>query len=336
MFDFKTTFDNRNFQRTFLSLLSMRKNQLILSFSILFLLSCSNISKDKSKSKNQKYQALVFDMKKMFTENENDVAFPLWFNQELIKEKKIKSITRKMYASSKDSTLENQVPKEIRVYNFDTSAQIRTVNIEQFYEYMNLGSVEFKYLNEQDPFGYSMPSVNQLTENDLLEQFDIFTKVEYSDKFLVYKSESTGDYKFHMLFKENWGALSLDSILSPTNKDLVVLGSPTKPVKSFYMENTVNQAKKTTLNYSKKGQFLAFEKEDYPFKIKRTLDYDENGLCMGFIDSTFNDNSFLFKKTTVFEFEKELPSRLVHFRLSNPDGESYREIETFEYTYLEE
>jgi len=275
-------------------------------------------------------------MKQMFTESENEMAFPIWFNQELIHDKRIKSVTRKMYASSNDSTIENQAPKEIRVYSFDTSGQVKNVSIEQYYEYMNLGSVEFKYKKELDDFGYSKPNVYQEKENDLLEQFQLFNKVEYSDKYLVYKSESTGDYKFYMLFKENWGALSLDSILSPTAKDLVVLGSPTLPVKSFFIENTVNQAEKTTMRYSKKGQFLAFEKESYPFTKKRAINYSEKRICEGFIDSTFNDNAFLLKRTSSFEFEKELPIRLVHSRMSGSNGESYREIETFEYTFFEE
>lgn len=314
----------------------MRKIHLILSISILFLFSCSNISKNKNKNKTQKQQAFVFDMKQMFTENENDMTFPLWFNQELIREKSIKNVVRKIYSSSKDSTIENQTPKEVRIYSFDTSGRVMTVNIEQFYEYMNLGSVMFSYKNEQDDFGYSNPSIKSSKENELVEQFQIFNKVEYSEKYLVYKSESTGDYKFYMLFKENWGALSLDSILSPTKHDLVVLGSPLVPVNSFHMENTVNQTKKTSLKYLKKGQFIGFEKDNFPFTTKRTINYSKNGMCMGFVDSTFNDRDFLLKRTTNFEYDKDLPGRLVNSRLSSPNGESYREIETFEYTFFEE
>jgi len=314
----------------------MQKSHFILPVLIVILFSCSNVSKNKKKRNGMNYQSFVFDMKQMFTENENDITFPIWFNQELVSEKGIKQITRKMYSSSKDSTVENLSPKEVRRYTFDTNGLVIDVEIEQYYEYMSLGSVQFHYKNEQDEHGFSKPIISTGKEDDLLEQFQLYTKVEYSEKYLVYKSESTGDYKFYMLFKESWGALSLDSILSPTAEDLVVLGSPETPVNSFYMENTVNQAAKKIFKYSEKGHFLAFEKDNFPFTKNRTINYNKKGTCVGFVDSTFNHNVFLLRRTSSFEFNKELPTQLVHSRLSGANGEAYREIESFEYTLFED
>ena len=314
----------------------MQKNIIILPVFALILFSCSYVSKNKKKRNKIIHQSFVFDMKQMFTENENDITFPIWFNQGLIREKRIKQVTRKMYGSSKDSTIENLTPKEVRHYTFDTSGRVIDIQIEQFYEYISLGAVQFNYQNDQDEYGFSKPEVITGEENDLLEQFQLYAKIEYSEKYLVYKSEATGDYKFHMLFKEGWGALSLDSILSPTPADLVVLGPPGTPVNSFYMENTVNQAKKTSFKYSKKGHFLGFEKDNFPFAKSRTISYNDLGACVGFVDSTFNDNVFLLRRTSTFDFSDELPSRLVHARLSGVMGEPYREIETFQYTLFQD
>lgn len=272
----------------------------------------------------------------MFTDNENDMMFPNWFNQTIIQSKGIKKITRNLYESSKDSTLENLSPREIRTYQFDTSGRVLSVCVEQFYEYMNLGEILFTYNSSPDEFGFTNPTIKEENEGDLLEQFQLFEKIEYGEKFLVYKSQSSGNYKFHMLYKDNWGALSLDSILSPTSQDLIVLGWPMKPEQSFYMENTVNQAHKKTYIYSKKGQFLKLKEENFPFRKQRSINYDNNGFCTGFVDSTFNDRKFLLRKNSSFMFDNKLPSQLIHTRSSAKTGLSHQEIETFQYSYFQE
>lgn len=269
-------------------------------------------------------------MEHMFSDSEQNVSFPIWFNDSVIKDNKIKRITRNIYPISSEDDL--AAPKEIRLYDFDEQGGLLSVSIKKFYDNMIVEDVTFKYSDVKDEMGYSdveiLEGEHQIDEGG---DYSIYNKEQYLEKFLVYSNANTSNYLFYMLNKKNWGALSVDSILRPTPNDQIVLGSTFKPHKMYQVHNTVSESNVVDLVYSNEGQVInsiSFEK--YPFYYKRYISYSDKGYCTGFVDSTFTSDQFLMRAESTFKMnENRLPTKLAQ---KKPGGGG---AEIFEYEYYE-
>ncbi len=305
-------------------------------FAILTLLfSCSEIKKKKSKEKEIVHQEFIFNMIHFSTEDEKNMSFPNWFNENLIQQKNIQSISRKIYPSSQNNNPEELTPKETRDYFFDTDGSLTTVHLQQFYEYITIADIHFSYKTLKDEYGFSPVRLkfdkNESNE-EALEQFFIYDKTEYQKNYLVYQEIKTGDYRFYMLKKEYWGTLSVDSIFNPNPQDLIFFGKPTAPRKSYYVENKVNESDIILYHYAKDGYPEEIKTEKFPFQYKRSFIYNEEGKCSGFIDSTFSNNEFLTRRNSSFIFKDDLPIEVIHESMSN--NKLFIQIETFEYEFF--
>ncbi|MBL1279470.1 MAG: hypothetical protein COA33_004325 [Fluviicola sp.] len=306
------------------------------SFFILLLFSCSEGEEKTLRLTKKKYQPFIINLAQTFSENETNMSFPTWFADSLIKENKVRKITHYIYPHT-SNTSEESIPKESKIYSFNEEGEVQKVEIAQFYEYITVGSLVFDYSAKKDQYGYSPVSFKRQDkdmDSDFEEQYAIYKKVEYSEKFLVYQNEESGDYLFYMLHRKNWGALSVDSILSPTPSDRIIFGSPKKRVKSYQVENTVNEFNAIEYSYDKSKRYpVEITSEHFPFRTKRTIEYDENGLCSGFIDSTFSGTKYLTRRHSQFVYQDGLPVKLVHESKSNNAEQGFIQIEEFEYYY---
>lgn len=267
------------------------------------------------------------------------MSFPIWFNDSVIKKQKIKGITISGYSSSQNEDVDVSAPKSTKTYVFNEEGEVLSVKYEQFYENVKVGSHAFNYSTSKDEFGFS--KVEQVTEKgsdqDEAEEYSIFQKEQYGEKFLIYRDELTGDYLFYMLKEKNWGALSVDSILNPTIDDNIVFGSPLYPAKTYRVENVVNEMDVVEYYYDKSNQFIQSKlHDDYPFQNHRTINYTKEGICTGFVDSTFSGDKFLKARQTTFEKENKLPIKIIQESKSNDAASSYFQIETLEYSFFEE
>lgn len=300
----------------------------ILSVLLVILISCNGIRKKQRHEKTRPVKTFVFNMEHMFTDTEQNVSFPIWFNDSVIKNNKIKRIVRNIYPIGDPDEFTS--PKETRLYDFSEQGALLSVSIKKFYDNMTVEDVTFIYSGVKDEMGYSVVEIVN-GEHQIEDEGDyaIHLKEEYLEKFLVYSNENTGNYLFYMLNKMNWGALSIDSILQPTPTDLIVLGSTFKPKKMYRVHNTVSESNVVDLSYSKDGnviESISFEK--YPFYYKRHINYDDKGYCTGFIDSTFSSDQYLTRTNNTFQMnEKHLPEKLIE---KKPGGSG---SEIFEYEY---
>jgi hypothetical protein len=117
-----------------------------------------------------------------------------------------------------------------------------------------------------------------------------------------------------MLNKKYWGPLSIDSILGPMPKDIIVLGSPYVPAKQYSVENKVYENNVINYVYDKKTQIVkSINRQEYPFDLRRTLVYSKNGICEGYIDSTFSGDLFLTRTVAKMDLDKNnKPLRIVN------------------------
>lgn len=315
--------------------------------SFLFILAACTNSTIKADQKNAPESSpFLFRMNTAFTDAEKFVSFPIWFNDSLIVLNNISKITRSIYFIDIDDTLEmgdlrKDIPREKREYWFHPSGQIKQLKVTYYYDDEEIGHIAYWYTSSKDKYGFatlvkSEENDSMHEEEDLTTEFPFRThsKVKQTDKFLAYQDNESGDYLFFMLNKKYWGPLSIDSILNPTPKDIVVLGSPYFPTKQYSVENKVNEKNIIQIRYDQKTKAVkTIIRQEYPFDQRRTLSYSKKGVCNGYIDSTFSGTLFLTRTITDIESDKKnKPTRVVHRKENqhNKTGRVSIELITYE------
>lgn len=309
----------------------MISRKLFLLLSVFFLFACNGEKRRMFKNKTKPAKPFVFNMQHYFSDLENQVSFPVWFNDSVIKKHQVKSLTRSIYPNKTED--ESSLPKVVKKYLFAEDGSLSQINVKRYYESVLVEDVTIDYEDKKDEAGFSKVSFsNAIMEDGQRDQYQVYEKEKYSDRFLVYSDEETGDYLFYMLNEEHWGALSVDTILQPTPEDWIVLGTPGHPIKKYKVFNTVTEKFVTDYGYRKSDDAIVSIKfEKYPFYYRRYITYSEQGDCNGYVDSTFSGEDYLTRTVSTFQMgENKLPVKLQHKK----EGEG--DYEVFEYEYFEE
>jgi hypothetical protein len=146
-----------------------------------------------------------------------------------------------------------------------------------------------------------------------------------------------------MLNSKFWGPLSVDSILSPTPKDVIVLGSPYFPSKIYRVQNKVNEMDVQSFVYWKNSKtkqktrnknIQTLIRQEYPFEFKRTILTDKQGKCGEYIDSTFSEGKFLTRTLSEIHFNtKNLPVKIIHKKQVKSVSSNRLSIEILTYEF---
>lgn len=314
------------------------KAKYFLIFGLLIMFASCSEEKRKIQREKKNYQPFIFTMTHSFSKNELNMSFPIWFSDTLIRRNSIRHIKRSLYASSVEDDKMGIEPKEVYHYEFENDGSVKKVEIENFYENVRIGAVSFQYMSKKDENGFASVKMKFEQKEDNSESpYLIYDKEPSGTKFLVYRNQNSGDYLFYMLNKKNWGVLSVDSILSPTPYDIVNLGSPKQPIKTYQVVNTVKQEHVVEYNYDKRtNHLMSVHFEKFPFQYKRSIQYNKQGGCIGFIDSTFSQGTYLNRKESKFEFENDLPVSLIKKNESINAASRYFQLEHFEYSFFDE
>ncbi|NVK65258.1 MAG: hypothetical protein HWE22_11765 [Flavobacteriales bacterium] len=303
-----------------------------------FLLACSEEKRRFLRPGKTYTKDFVLEMQHFFSDSEDNVSFPVWFNDSLIRENNVKSIHRKMYNLNGDPDDFASIKTE-KHYEFDKNGAISKLQIDEYYEGQKVSDVTFSYLNVKDVHGFHRVKMTKVNEfNDDLTAYQMYDVEQTASSFLAYEHRDNGNYLFFLPHEKYWGTLSVDSILSPTTEDIIVFGTPKKPVKRYRVVNRVKEFDVKTIEYSLKGNHpLEIKYEQEPFNYKRNIQYDKSGLCTGFIDSTFSLDRFINRRNSTFSFNEnnQLPERITHTNEQRSNNDPNIQIETFEYTYYE-
>ena len=332
----------------------MRKNLHTFCIVLLLLTSCNSGDSVVLTTEKQTYPASLLNLSTLLIEDENDVSFPMWFNDSMIKAHRIKKITRKSFPRNnfddeESSSVSTTVPREIREYYFDEKGFLIQLNVHNYYDDREIGSVLFSYSGERDGYGFSKVKRNTFVskttkpfaENDEpLDpekrelDFRMHEKRKMYKRCLVYQDMETGDYLFYILNRKFWGALSIDSMLAPTPKDNLVWGKPHRPTKKYQVSNKVNESNVRMISYYKSHSKIikSWVKKEYPFEQKREFTYNKKGICVGYIDSTFSEEMYVTRVVSEIQYNKKKePIRIIH-RNENPIEErQFFTLESFEY-----
>jgi len=316
---------------------------------VIIVSSCKNTSNDVEIGSPAHEIPFLFRMNVMFTDAETNVSFPVWFNDSIIISRNISKITRDFYLLDEDEEsdrqdLKRQVPREKREYWFGSDGQMKEMKISYYYDNREIGITNFIYQGAKDQYGFvNVSRVSdqkfqyELSDDNLNYYFNIYGKIKTTDKYLAYENSNTGDYLFFMLKRKYWGPLSVDSILNPTPKDIITLGTAYYPTKKYRVKNKVNEMDVQQYIYSKPRKkknktIKMIIRQDYPFDQKRTILYDKKGFCNGYIDSTFSGDKYLTRIVTDIKTNKNnLPTRVIHKNENQLNKNAKVSIELFTY-----
>lgn len=308
---------------------------LLLTSAALF--ACSEEKKSFFKKKSIPHEPFLLRLEHYFSEVEDEVSFPIWFDDSILKKNKIRSVVRNIYALNQD-TSEADLPRIQKIYSFNKEGEVITLEVIEFYERTMVHHVTFEYQSVKDENGYADVEYNM--ENHLMDDVSIYSLYEverYANSFLAYKNRENGNYLFFLTDSKYRGPLSVDSMVHPTPNDWIVLGSPQHPEKRYQVQNRVNENSVKEVVYTKRTNHVEeIHFENNPFTYKRTIHYDQRGLCKGFTDSTFSINQFLMRRSSKFAFNADgLPCKIEHLSEKSDGAIGNRQLETFEYIYYE-
>ncbi|MBI1837568.1 MAG: hypothetical protein HYR91_09925 [Flavobacteriia bacterium] len=318
------------------------------------LVGCSSNSVEDQQLNNKKMNPSIFNLNTLLTEDENDVSFPIWFNDSIIRLKKIHKITRKTFLLNSIhitplKQLNQKIPREMREYYFNTKGSIVQLNVHYYYDDREIGSILFSYTGEKDAFGYSqvkrktivtkttkrIAETHELFDPEVRElDFKMHIKRKGKKKYLAYQDMETGSFLYYMLNSEYWGVLSIDSILQPKEQDLIAWGNPKFPSKKYQIANKVNESNVKEYIYNEHQHTLPayWLKKEYPFDYKRSFIFNQAGNCKGYIDSTFADGLYITRMiSTIYFNAKKLPTKIIHKKENPSTDKKYFSIEAYFY-----
>lgn len=311
----------------------------------LFFSACTGFGKDVKKNNSDKVAPFLFRMNAMYTDAEKFVSFPIWLNDSLVAKYKIKKMTRSLYFIDLEDSLEinnlqNDIPREKREYWFFDNGQLKELNFSFFYDDEQIGIFTFLYKSLKDKYGYA--DIVELKDSTHLEStedenvdflYKIHQKARQTEKYLAYQDMETGNYLFYMLNNKNWGPLSIDTVLKPTQNDIIVLGKPLLPAKQYRVINKVNERDVQQFKYnSSSNRIETILRQESPFENNRTLMYNQNGYCNGYIDSTFSGKHFLTRIVSEIKLDKlNRPIKVIHRKENQQDKTARISIELIKY-----
>jgi len=259
--------------------------------------------------------------------------FPFWFNDSIIREQKINTITWITYGSKLDTDDENDriehLPKRTVVYVFNRAGKPVSMQQTDFSEGIIISSSTLTL----KPLGNS--GYYSVSEGDNLfgVENNAYVVVRSGNKKNVkqYDNEET-DERLHFIANEKFHSpLSVDSIAKPEANDWIILGTYNRPLKRYKVQNKVREKQVTTYTYWNGNFPKQTVNDDFPFTKKRSYTY-RNGTFSGYIDSTFIDNSFVTSSITSIHYKNGLPTSVVHIKQHSESENSFRKTEAFQYT----
>lgn len=278
---------------------------------------------------------------------ENELNFPLWFEDSLVKAHDIYKITKRIFKEEElDSNGFFAIPNEKIEYYFDPNGYVDQLVIYSYLDDREISRANFIYEGNMLASGYrkvrALPLITLQKKNvkdefatdfflDVTNQYSLYTFKSKQKKYLLFFDEEKKNNVFVMKQEKYWGPLSIDSILHPQATDWVILGSIRKPQKRFQVENTVNYSNVYKYEYWKSGMIKARIKEIYPFTYKRSYIYKQNNDWEKYIDSTFSENEFLMRSVHKIVYDEYgRPSEIIHVR-EQQEGASSTYRETLSY-----
>jgi len=252
---------------------------------------------------------VIFNLATYFGDAEQNISFPTWFNDSIVKSRKIVQISRSIFGQ--DESFNNgeliQIPSRKYNYSFNRNGNLTGFSLVNYYDNRKLNEIAIYFSNHDSKTGFSdarIESKDTVSVNEF--RFQKMMKVKQTKNVLIFKDQLTSSRLFIIHNNDFWKPLAVDSICKPDAKDRIIWGAYSSPTKKYFVQNMVEESDVRNYSY-KKGVLKNIEWKDDPFEIRRTFNYSKEGYCRSFIDSTFGMGTFISATKYQFKLKDGLP-----------------------------
>lgn len=298
---------------------------------LMLVLACSNKNKSNDLlSEKRILEPNVLNLAFVYGDGEKIISFPVWFNDSIIKNKKIEVVYRTVYYES-DTTGNNEfniTPKKKTSYLFNKDGLVNEMIVGNYYDNRLINTIKATYSAYSERTGYATTKFNETLQTGDFPFIEL-KLVKESKNLIVFENSSTKTKIYVVPNKNDWKPLVIDTLCKPKEKDIIIWGSIKQPKKIYSVKNLVEEYNIRDFTYEN-GEIKHIDWTDDPFRIHRTFLFDKNGLCNSFIDSTFSMGGFVIAAEFSIEIKNQLPISIQKVLIS---GNQRRVIfrETFEY-----
>ncbi len=303
---------------------------------LIVFIGCSTKSDEKKQDVKESFlEPNIFNLSFLYSEGEKIISFPVSFNDSLIQKNGIKEIERTFYFTSLDSIdaelIENeQIPDKKIKYFFNRDGATSKIQIINFYDNRLINTTEINYSDYQKDIGYAKIKMKEsIGVNDF--PFNEYKLIKKNEQLHVFENVFSNNKLFIIPNSKYWKSLIIDTLCHPEKEDLIVWGSLKKPFKIYSVKNLVDESNVRDFKYEN-GILKSVDWTDDPFKIHRTFLFNKDGVCNGFIDSTFSMGGFVASSKFLIEIKNNLPVSVFKER-TNSTGNTSIFKEVFNYTF---
>lgn len=311
----------------------------IFFFSLtVFLFACSEEKKTiaRAQKKDPEIQKQLINAGFFNEENLKNVSFPIWFNQDVTKSKKLKSLTFSYHVYKKNQTSSSAElsmrPKKERSFEFDKEGWVKKYVVKDFYDDKLISTSTFQYKSKPDLNGYSLPTVrinrvndkniplNFLNSLDELLVYDRLELIESDSSYLKFKETFyvTSHEVLYLMDTMDQNIITIDKKFEPTKNDIIVYGSPIKPSYSCNIENTVEVNEIFENEFYGNNVIQSSELYEDIFRTKRNYSYSSKGVYLGYTDSIFAQSDLIkVENNAFFNDSLEIPYQIINTIVQN-------------------
>lgn len=307
--------------------------QVYFIFLLLTLTACSGkLNKHNQGNDHQNLEPNVLNLSAMYSDGEKIISFPVWFNDSIIKRRGIQAIERTFYYETADSTEDGSAvtPDKKITYSFTKDGLLQSMQIGNYYDNRLISTILISYSDHQEATGFAKVKLSEEIRKEDFPYYE-FKLLQKNKQLISFESLTSNRKLFVVPNQKNWKPLIIDTLCRPGKDDIIAWGSMRHPEKTYSVQNLVEESNVREFTYVE-GVLKHIDWTDDPFKIHRTFRFDKDGICTGFVDSTFSMGDFVASSNYDFELKKGLPVNVVK---EVKRGELERVVfkETFEYVY---
>lgn len=323
---------------------------LICGFLVFLFFGCSSNPSNETDIQSPKKLAQWINPLVFNTDLDNQLSFPIWFDDSLIRAHQIAKITRRIYGSFEkeevDSALIRETfPREKREFYFDANGFVDRIVIYSYYDDREIARSSYFYTGNMDNNGFRVTqkiSSKQIVSEDedvvfLGDEIQLSTPISTyhllgkTKKFFAYQNQERTETIFSLRESKFWNPLSVDSILKPQPSDWIVFGNLKKPHKRYHVKNTVLESDVHEYTYFETGILKSISINKNAFTIKRHFQYENSGAWIAYTDSTFAEDYFIHRTVSTFNFDAlQRPIEIRHTRQKN-NKEKLMFLESFRF-----